>query len=258
MCSSIFRCRRSSCALSRLPYLAAVMVGCGRERGRLHERRLPPLRAVSAPSGAGSRSRSRSRPSPAAAEPAIAPPIAPAAILRPGRPPCSGRRPGSSTPARAGSAARRDGRSRTPTPRRGRRPGSHARTRTSPTTPPVSFAAARLWSSSRAARRGYGLDAIWQPIVHQRSRMIGALPTKSRDAFETAADILVNRELSWLDLNARVLDLAADGEQPLLERAKFCAIFSSNLDDFFTVRVAAARSGPRRARRALARRADGR
>jgi polyphosphate kinase len=79
----------------------------------------------------------------------------------------------------------------------------------------------------------------WQPIVHQRSRMIGALPTKSRDAFETAADILVNRELSWLDLNARVLDLAADGEQPLLERAKFCAIFSSNLDEFFMVRVAA-------------------
>src|SRR5215467_13133481 len=49
---------------------------------------------------------------------------------------------------------------------------------------------------------------------------------------------LLNRELSWLDLNNRVLDLAADTSEPLLERVKFCAIFSSNLDEFFMVRVA--------------------
>jgi polyphosphate kinase len=46
-----------------------------------------------------------------------------------------------------------------------------------------------------------------------------------------------NRHLSWLDFNARVLSLAEDEERPLLERCKFLAIFSSNLDEFFQVRV---------------------
>ena len=48
----------------------------------------------------------------------------------------------------------------------------------------------------------------------------------------------LNRELSWLEFNARVLSLAADETIPLLERCKFCAIFSSNLDEFHEVRVA--------------------
>jgi polyphosphate kinase len=53
-----------------------------------------------------------------------------------------------------------------------------------------------------------------------------------------ASSKYINRELSWLDFNARVISIARDVTQPLLERAKFCAIFASNLDEFFEVRVA--------------------
>ncbi|HLE99406.1 MAG TPA: polyphosphate kinase 1 [Gaiellaceae bacterium] len=52
------------------------------------------------------------------------------------------------------------------------------------------------------------------------------------------AERLLNRELSLLDFHARVLELAADESAPLLERVKFCSIFSSNVDEFFQVRVA--------------------
>jgi polyphosphate kinase len=66
----------------------------------------------------------------------------------------------------------------------------------------------------------------------------GAPPERGAEADLTDSSLYFNRELSWLDFNDRVLQLAEDPRLPLLERLKFAAIYEDNLDEFFMVRVA--------------------
>src|SRR5215475_5047386 len=70
---------------------------------------------------------------------------------------------------------------------------------------------------------------------------IGDRGVLNREVTSPLAEVWMDRDLGWLDFNDRVLAEALDERTPLLERVKFLAIFSSNLDEFFMKRIATLR-----------------
>src|SRR5262249_8028167 len=143
---------------------------------------------------------------------------------RAGRPPSTAGTPACSRTARSASASTRS----TWAARSSRPPGR----------PSTAAAGSRhVRRHERRQRSGSVHIGRWTKARGRATLNDMAAPIDQDEAPAAPPLRMLNRHLSWLDFDARVLALAEDEGKPLLERAKFLAIFSTNLDEFFQVRV---------------------
>src|SRR6202453_1543764 len=85
------------------------------------------------------------------------------------------------------------------------------------------------------------MDGDREHNENKRGTVMTTVPDSGADTSLEDPSLYLTRELSWLDFNDRVLQLAEDERVPLLERVKFCAIYTTNLDEYYMVRVAGLR-----------------
>src|SRR5215469_5605107 len=153
--------------------------------------------------------------------------------------------PGEKAPPARTATPRRASRTVTPraTPKAEAKPAGNlaARERAATTeesvTEPDSVPA--LAAPQQSAPAQEGATAILEPALPGASAARpGPAPEQASKPLHLPADRYLDRERSWIQFNERVLELAEDESIPLLERVRYLAIFASNLDEFFMVRVA--------------------